>query len=83
MKEADIAPLALGDLLRYLGLWILMSTYSVCKRDYAWSVTPFDQEANTFSYCLEELMYKRHFNDITRKLRLTNTNPPPDVDKFW
>ena len=28
IKEAYIALLAYGDLLRYLGLWILMSTYS-------------------------------------------------------
>ena len=29
MKEADIAPLAYGYLLRYLGLWLVMSTCSV------------------------------------------------------
>ena len=27
-------------------------------------------------------MYKRHFNAITHKLRFTNTNPPPYIDKF-
>ena len=43
-KEADIAPLTLGDLLRYLGLWILMSTYYGWKRDDFWSFTPFYQE---------------------------------------
>ena len=32
MKEADIAPLTLGDPLRYLCLWIFMSTCSGCKR---------------------------------------------------
>ena len=40
MKEADIAPLILGDLLRYLGLWLLMSACSGWKREFFWSVTP-------------------------------------------
>ena len=26
MKESDIAPLTLGDLLRYVGIWLLIST---------------------------------------------------------
>ena len=83
MKEAGIAPLTLGDLLRYLGLWHLMSTCSGWKRDNFCSVTPFDQEANPFPYRLGEFISKLYFNAITRKIRFTNTNPPPYVDKFW
>ena len=52
MKEADIAPLTLGYLLRYLGLWILISTCYGWKREAFWSVTYFDQEANTCPYRL-------------------------------
>ena len=44
MKEADIDPLTYGDLLRYLGLWILMSTCSLWKREDFCSVTHFYQE---------------------------------------
>ena len=40
MKESNISPFTLGDLLRYLGLWLLMSTWSGWKRDDFWSVTP-------------------------------------------
>ena len=50
MKEADISPLTYGDLLRYLGLWILMYTCSGWKREYFWSFTPFDQEENPCLY---------------------------------
>ena len=39
MKEAGIDLLTLVYLLRYLGLWILMSTCSGWKRDNFWSVT--------------------------------------------
>ena len=45
-KEAEIDPLILGDLLRYLGLWILMYTCYGRKREDFWSATPFDQYEN-------------------------------------
>ena len=46
MKEEDISPLTYGDILRYLGLYLLMSTCSGWKREDFWSVTQFDQEEN-------------------------------------
>ena len=52
MKEADISPLTDGDILRYLGPWILMSTCSVWKREDFWSVISFDKEANPCPYRL-------------------------------
>ena len=82
IKKADIALLTLGDLLRYLGLWLLMSTCSGWKRDNFWSVTPFDQEANICPYRLGEFVSKCRFNAINSELRFTNTNPLPYVDKF-
>ena len=82
MKEADISLLTYGDLLRYLGLWILMSTCAGWKTEYFWRVTPFYQEENPYPYRLGGFMSKRCFNSITRELRFTNTNPPPYVDKF-
>ena len=82
MKEAGISPFTLGDPLRYLGLWLLMSTCSGWKRDGFWSVKSFDQEANPCPYRLEKFMAKRCFNAITRELMFTNTNPTPYVDKF-
>ena len=83
MKESDIDPFTLGYLLRYLGIWLLISTCSGWKRQVFWSVTPFYQEANPRPYCLREFISKIHFKAITRGLRFTNTNPPPYVDKFW
>ena len=52
MKEADISQLTYGDILRYSGLWLLMSTCSGWKREDFWSVTPVDQETNPFPYRL-------------------------------
>ena len=83
MKESGIDTLTLGDLLRYLGLCILMSTCSGWKKDNFWIVNPFDQEANACPYRIREFMSKSRFNAITREPRFTNTNPPPYVDKFW
>ena len=83
MKESGIAPLTNGNLLRYLGLWLLMSTLYGWKRKDFCSVTLFYQEANPCPYRLGEFMSKRRFNAITRELRFTNTNPPSYVDIFW
>ena len=83
MEESDIAPFKYGDLLRYLGIWLLMSTFFGWKRGGIWSVTPFDPEANPFPYRMGGFMSKLCFNAITRELRFTNNNPPPYVDKFW
>ena len=52
MKEAGIAQLKYGDLLRYLGIWLLLSTCSGWKSGGFWSFTPFDQEANPRPYQL-------------------------------
>ena len=81
MKEADIYPLTLGDTLRYLGLWILMTTYYGWKRGDFWSVTLFDQEE--IHATIGGFISKRQFNSITCELRFNNTNPPPYVYKFW
>ena len=73
-KEAGIAPLKYGDILRYLGLWLLMSTCYVWNREGFWSVATFDQEENPCPYRIGEFVSKCRFNAITRELRFTNTN---------
>ena len=76
MKEADISPLTYRDLLSYLGLWLLMSTWYRWKRECFWIVTPFDQESTPCPYRLGEFTSKLHFNAITHELRFTNSKPP-------
>ena len=76
IEEAGIFLLTLGDILRYLGLRLLMSTCSGWKRGDFWSVTPFDQEANLYPYRFGRFMSERCFNAITHELRFTNTNNP-------
>ena len=61
-----IAPLKYGDLLRHLGLLVLMSTCYGWKREDFWSVTPFYQEENPFPFRLGGFMHKRRLNAITR-----------------
>ena len=82
-KEADITPLTYGYILRYLGLWILMSTCYGWKREGFGVFTPFDQEANPCPYCLRKFMSKSCFDFITHKLSFTKNNSPPYVDKLW
>ena len=65
VKEADIASLTYEDLLRYLGLWILISIFYVWNRGDFWSVIPFDQDTNPFPYLLGQFMSKCRFNAIT------------------
>ena len=83
MKEADIAPLTYGDLLRYLGILLLMSTCFGWNMEGFWCANPFDKEAYPFPYFLWEFISKRRFNAIIREVRFTNTNLPPYVHKFW
>ena len=82
MKEEDIALLTLGYLLHYLGLWLLMYTCSVWKRDDFRSVTPFYQEANPCPYRLREFISKRRFNAINIELSILTLTPHPMLISF-
>ena len=83
MKEADIAPSTLGDILRYLGLWPLMSICSGWRRGICEATPPLIKRQTHAPITSGDSCLNNRFNAITRELRFINTNPPPYVDKFW
>ena len=83
LVNASNPPLSFGEMLRYIGLWLLMATCSGWRKEQFWSEEAYDQETNSCPYRFNQYMSKRRFDGITRELRLTNVVPPVFVDKFW
>ena len=80
-------PVTFGELLRFLGICLLMSTSSGWSQDEFWNYinesAPRDQEANGCPYNFRAFMMQRRFKAISRNLSYTDANPPTFVDKFW
>jgi hypothetical protein len=77
------AELTLGELLRYLGLWMLMATVNGFKLDDFWSSNEYSPEENPCPYNFKRYMTRRRFRMITEHLRFTDVTPPTFKDKFW
>ena len=80
-------PITFSELLRFLGIRLLMSTSSGWSQDKFWNYidesTPRDQEADGCPYNFRAFMTQRRFKAISRNLSYTDANPPTFVDKFW
>ena len=74
-----------GELLRFLGICLLMSTSSGWKVDEFWNydTVPRDQEEDPCPYNFCAFMAKRRFQCINQYLKFTNVQRPAYVDKFW
>ena len=72
-----------GELIRYLGLWLLMSTCSGWARADFWDKKPYDPRSNPCPYQFSLLMTKKRFDEITTKLCFTDKDCPTFRDRFW
>ena len=82
--EGDgLLPVSWGELLRFLGLWLLMSTVSGWQKADFWSTSPYDEQEHPCPYRFDTYMSRRRFMAIGHNLRFTNHIPPSYVDKFW
>jgi len=80
----------IGEMLRYVGMWLLMSCY-MKSPDYFWRSAPQttttpddeDEENDTPSFTFNRYMSRRRFVAITSALRFTSLTPPTFRDKFW
>ncbi len=74
-----------GELLRFLGLCLLMATCSRWTVDQCWNyyTIPRNQEEDPRPYNSRTFMSKRRFHVINRYLVFTNVQQPAFVDKFW
>ncbi len=90
LNVADSAKTTMGEMLRYVGMWMLMSCY-LKSPDYFWRSAPWmttkdddkDEENDTLSFTFNRYMSRRRFIAITSALRFTSSNPPSFQDKFW
>jgi hypothetical protein len=79
------APLTFCELLRFLGIRLLMLTCSGWKVDQFWNYedAPCDQEEDPCPYNFKPFMSKRPFIHINRYISFTNVPKPAFIDKFW
>lgn len=76
--------ISLGELIRYLGLWIRMSSVGggFSKEDF-WTPGAYDEENNPCPYNFRKYMSLKRFDQITAALMFTDRPKPTFVDRFW
>ena len=72
----------MGEFLRWIGIWLLLSTKLGFKRSEYWSIKPIELY-NGPPYRLNELMSSNRFEAIFAALTLTDKKSPPYKDRFW
>ncbi len=65
LTEEKMPVLTEGEFLRYIGLWLLMSTVSGFPRNSYWSKLDFDEKKNPRPYNFPLWMSKHRFDNIT------------------
>ena len=84
LEASKCAPTNVGEMLCYLGIWLLMATVSGYRRDDFWGPDlPHDMKANHVPYNFGIYMSAKHFKTITANLQFTNTQPPACRDPIW
>jgi hypothetical protein len=85
LETANSPPLMLGELMRFIGMHLLISTLQGWTSDEYWYYDPFPkpQEDGPCPYNFKLVMAKRRFLSITRCLVFTDIPPPLYRDKFW
>ena len=80
LEDTDM-PLTFGEFLRWLGLWLLMSTVSGIPREDFWATSDISMFYGA-PFRFNKIMSKRRFNAILSSLNYTNVPFPTFKDKF-
>ena len=80
-KRVDL-PINLGEFLRWLGIWLLLSTIGGFRRSDFWCSKSIDRRKGA-PYRFNDLMSGRRFEEILQNLVFTDEEPPPYKDRFW
>ena len=75
-------PVTYGELLRWIGLWIIMSACDGSDHRSFWST----KNPNIFEgrhFRLQQSMSRYWFEGILSAIKYTNNNPPAHKDRFW
>ncbi len=85
LERDNLPPLTLGELMRYIGMRLLMSTLQGWSMDEYWYYDPVPrpQEEGPCPYNFKGYMGKKWFQVITKCLTFTDAIPPAYCDKFW
>ena len=75
-------PITYGELLRWIGILLFMSTISGCKRRDFWSSKPITLHDGA-PYRFHEWMSSRRYELILSHLTYTDQQPPFYIDRFW
>ena len=72
----------MSEFMRYIGLWLLMSSQvKTAVREY-FSLAPIDLYSNGALFRVNDAMTWNRFNAITKALTYTDLDPPTYKDKF-
>jgi len=82
-KAMNGKDVTIGEIMRYLGMWLLMSTQAKCSVREYFSTAPIDPYSNGALFHLNEIMSWNRFNSITQALRFTDEPPPSYKDGFY
>ena len=74
--------LSYGELLRWIGLWVLMSTVDGSDRQSFWSTKAINMNEGA-PFRLQQYMSRTRFEAILSATKYTKENPPAFVDRFW
>ncbi len=72
-----------GKFVRFMGLWLLMSTCCGWMQEDFWDAKPFNVRSNPCPYHFASLMTHHRFNQINSELWITKQDPPSYHDAFW
>ena len=71
-----------GEFLRWIGIWILMSTVDGADRRSFWSTNKLDPFHGA-PFRVTSYMSRRRFDSILTNLGYTKEDPPSYRDRFW
>ena len=74
--------LSYGEFLRWIGVWLLMSTLHGPDRGAFWSLTDINRFHGA-PWRLGDLMSRKRFDAILRSIFYTDQEKPAYRDKFW
>jgi hypothetical protein len=85
LEMANSPPLRLGELMRFIGMRLLMLTLQGWTTDKYWYYDPIPkpQEDGPCPYNFMLVMARRQFYSITKCLVFSDVPPPSYCDKFW
>ena len=71
-----------GEFLRWIGLWVMVSTVAGTDRQSFWSTCDLDIFQGCF-FTLSNYMTCTRFENILNNLTYTSKDPPEYKDRFW